>query len=75
MKINKDLIDATLMLSLISLVLVATTDFSNTITKDLTMGALGLLSVGMALLRILSARREAAAQRNSEEMPLDYKYE
>lgn len=75
MKINKDLTDATLMLSLISLVLVGTTEFSSAITKDLAMGVLGLLAIGMTVLRIIGARRESAAPQRSEDMPLDYEYE
>ena len=41
MKINKDLVDAVMMVSFIILVLIGTTDFENAITKDVTMGALG----------------------------------
>ena len=34
MKINKDLVDAVMMVSFIILVLIGTTDFENAITKD-----------------------------------------
>ena len=47
MKINKDLVDATMMLSFIILVLIGTTDFSNLLLKEITMGGLGLLSAAM----------------------------
>ena len=51
MKINKDLVDAVMMVSFIILVLIGTTDFENAITKDVTMGALGLVTVAMVILR------------------------
>lgn len=74
MKINKDLTDATLMLSLISLVLVGTTEFSEIVVKDITMGAIGLLAFGMIVLRIIDARRKPETVHHSEEA-LDYEYE
>lgn len=40
MKINKDLVDAVMMVSFIILVLIGTTDFENAITKDVTMGSI-----------------------------------
>ena len=40
MKINKDLVDATMMLSFIILVLIGTSDFSNMLLKEITMGSL-----------------------------------
>lgn len=59
MKINKDLTDAIMMASLIILVLIGTTDFENATTKNVTMGALGLLSVVMIILRVMQTKREA----------------
>lgn len=53
MKINKDLVDAIMMVSLIILVLIGTTDFDNATTKNVTMGALGLISIGMIVLRVI----------------------
>ena len=50
MKINKDLVDATMMLSFIILVLIGTSDFSNMLLKEITMGGLALLSVAMILI-------------------------
>ena len=47
MKINKDLVDATMMLSFIILVLIGTSDFSNMLLKEITMGSLAVLSVAM----------------------------
>ena len=43
MKINKDLVDATMMLSFIILVLIGTSDFSDLLLKKITMGGLALL--------------------------------
>jgi len=59
MKINKDLVDAVMMVSFIILVLIGTTDFENEIVKDVTMGALGLLTVGMVILRAIQLRQAA----------------
>ena len=59
MKINKDLVDAVMMVSFIILVLIGTTDFENAITKDVTMGALGLVTVAMVILRGIQLRQEA----------------
>ena len=44
MKINKDLVDAVMMVSFIVLVLVGTTTFDNEVAKDVTMGSLGVIS-------------------------------
>ncbi|GGK10893.1 MULTISPECIES: hypothetical protein [Parabacteroides] len=59
MKINKDLVDAVMMVSFIILVLIGTTDFENAIVKDVTMGALGLLTVSMVVLRAIQLRQAA----------------
>ena len=59
MKINKDLVDATMMLSFIILVLIGTTDFSDLLIKNVAMGAVALLSIAMVVLRIIYARQEA----------------
>lgn len=59
MKINKDLVDATMMLSFIILVLIGTTDFENIVIKDITMGVLGLITVVMVVLRGIQMRQEA----------------
>ena len=61
MKINKDLVDAIMMLSFIILVLVGTTDFSNMLIKEITMGGLALLSITMIVLRIIGMRQEASS--------------
>ena len=66
MKINKDLVDATMMLSFIILVLIGTTDFSDMLLKEITMGGLALLSVAMVTLRIIYMRQEANSQKNEE---------
>mgnify|MGYP003256801759 CR=1 FL=1 len=59
MKINKDLVDATMMLSFIILVLIGTTDFENVVAKDVTMGILGLITVIMVVLRGIQMRIDA----------------
>nr|WP_293730268.1 hypothetical protein [uncultured Parabacteroides sp.] len=66
MKINKDLVDATMMLSFIILVLIGTTDFSNLLLKEITMGGLALLSVAMIALRVIQMRQEANSPKQEE---------
>ena len=55
MRINKDLADAIMMVSFIVLVLVGTTTFDNEVTKNVTMGSLGVITVAMLVLRVISA--------------------
>lgn len=69
MKINKDLVDATMMLSFISLVLIATTDFKELYVKEIMMGAIGFLAFAMVILRIIAFRKE------SKVIPAEYEYE
>lgn len=68
MKINKDLVDAIMMLSFIMLVLIGTTDFTNVATKNITMGSLGLVAIVMVTLRGIQIRKEA------KEPKKDYEY-
>ena len=63
MKINKDLVDATMMLSFIILVLIGTSDFSNMLLKEITMGGLALLSVAMIALRFIHMRQKPIVRR------------
>lgn len=58
MGINKDLVEAILMISFICLVLTSTSDFQNTETKNIVMGALGVLTVIMAGLRYKAGQEE-----------------
>ncbi|MDD2953577.1 MAG: hypothetical protein PHC95_10505 [Parabacteroides sp.] len=58
MKINKDLVDAVMMVSFIVLVLVGTTTFDNVVVKDVTMGSLGVITVAMLVLRIIGFRQK-----------------
>lgn len=58
MKINNDLVDAVMMLSFICLVLVGTTTFESEVTKDVTMGILGGMTVLMVVLRGLGFRHK-----------------
>ena len=52
MRINKDLADAIMMVSFIVLVLVGTTTFDNEVTKNVTMGSLGVITVSSSRHRI-----------------------
>ena len=58
MKINKDLVDAAMMVSLIVLVLVGTPSFDNEVAKDVTMGSLGVITVAMLVLRVIGSRQK-----------------
>ena len=58
MKINRDLVDAVMMLSFISLVLVGTSDFDNSTIKDITMVLLGVLAIVMVVLRVISMKNQ-----------------
>lgn len=58
MKINKDLVDAVMMVSFIALVLVGTTTFDNEVAKDVTIGSLGVITVAMLVLRIIGSRQK-----------------
>lgn len=58
MKINKDLVDAVMMVSFIVLVLVGTTTFDNEVAKDVTMGSLGVITVAMLVLRVIGSRQK-----------------
>lgn len=59
MKINKDLVDATLMVSFIALVLVATSEFQDLLTKEIIMGSLGVICVVAGALRVIGMRKTA----------------
>lgn len=59
MKINKDLVDAIMMVSFIILVLIGTTEFKNTLVKEVTMGAFGLVSLVMVVLRTIQIKQAA----------------
>ena len=56
MRINKDLADAIMMVSFIVLVLVGT--FDNEVTKNVTMGSLGVITVAMLVLRVIGSRQK-----------------
>lgn len=58
MKINKDLVDAVMMVSFIVLVLVGTTTFDNEVIKEVTMGSLGVITVAMLVLHAIGARQK-----------------
>jgi amino acid transporter len=68
MKINKDLVDAVMMISFITLVLVGTTDFDSMVTKDVVMALLGLLTVGMAVLRGIQMKQAAKEPKDTDEL-------
>lgn len=57
MKINKDLADATMMLSFISLVLVGTSEFQDLLTKEIIMGGLGVICIVAVVFRVIEMRQ------------------
>jgi uncharacterized membrane-anchored protein len=59
MKINKNLAEALLMLSCISLVLVGTTVFESATTKTVIMVVLAIIAVVMGIARFLPSKSEA----------------
>lgn len=59
MNINKDLVDAIMMLSFITLVLVGTTEFEATVVKDITLAGLGIAFITSIILRGLQMRYDA----------------
>lgn len=58
MKINKDLVDAVMMVSFISLVLVGTSDFDNETIKDILMIGLSVLTLAMVGLRFFGPKKK-----------------
>lgn len=56
MKINKDLVDAVMMVSFISLVLIGTTDFNSAKAKTITMVLVAAIVISMVILRILRGK-------------------
>lgn len=62
MKINKDLTEACLMVGLICLVLTGTSDFSSTTTKEIVIGVLSAVNLGLAGLR-LKANKQGGKDR------------
>ena len=65
MKINKDLIDAVLMLSVIGLVLVGTSEFNDETAKNITMIALGISAVTTLVLRLIGGIKESGKSGHS----------
>ena len=65
MKINKDLIDAVMMLSVIDLVLVGTSEFDNETAKNITMVALGIAAVTTLILRFIGGSKESGKSGHS----------
>ncbi len=65
MKINKDLIDAMLMLSVIGLVLVGTSEFSDETAKNIAMITLGITSITTLVLRFIGGVRESGKSGHS----------
>ena len=53
-------------MSFIILVLIGTTDFSNLLLKEITMGGLGLLSAAMIALRVIQMRQESNSPKDEE---------
>lgn len=65
MKINKDLIDAVLMLSVIGLVLVGTSEFNDETAKNITMIALCISAVTALVLRLIGGIKESGKSGHS----------
>ncbi|MDR1676011.1 MAG: hypothetical protein LBR86_06050 [Tannerella sp.] len=57
MKINKDLVDASLMLSAISLVLTGTSEFSDATHKTKVMIILAVATVALIICRVWAGRQ------------------
>ncbi|WP_106831194.1 hypothetical protein [Parabacteroides pacaensis] len=62
MKLNKDLLDALMMLGLICIVLIGTTEFDNETVKTISLVVLAVVNLGLAALRM-----KAPQQSNDEE--------
>lgn len=62
MKVNTDLAEALLMLSVISLVLIGTTEFQNEMEKIYLMVGLGVSAVISLIFRIIGAKQRATRQ-------------
>lgn len=62
MKLNKDLLDALMMLGLICIVLIGTTEFDNETLKTISLVVLAVVNLGLAALRM-----KAPQQSNDEE--------
>ena len=58
MKVNKDLVDAIMMMSTIILVLVGTTPFSSYVTKNALIGVLVFLVISMAIIRYFGSKNQ-----------------
>ena len=58
MRINKDLAEAVLMLSCISLVLVGTTDFDSASNKTIIMTVLAILAVCIAVASFVGGKKQ-----------------
>lgn len=57
MKINKDLVDAIMMLSFIGLVLIGTSEFSHEALKHTALGGFGLIAIASIVLRVIALRQ------------------
>lgn len=58
MKVNKDLVDAIMMVSTIILVLVGTTPFSSDVTKNALIDVLVFLVISMAITRYFGSKNQ-----------------
>ncbi|MDH6311884.1 hypothetical protein M2137_000643 [Parabacteroides sp. PFB2-10] len=66
MKINKDLMDAIMMLSFIGLVLVATSDFENMTTRNTSIGILCVTAVLSIALRFFGSKKKEEPEISEE---------
>ncbi|MDR2137946.1 MAG: hypothetical protein LBP50_00075 [Tannerella sp.] len=56
-KINKDLVDASLMLSIISLILTSVSEFSSPVHKNAIIIVLAVAVVALVICRVLAGRQ------------------
>lgn len=64
MKINKDLVEALMMLSIIGLVLMGTTDFNDATVKNILMGGVAAISLLLIGLRIKAGHQPGKNEPN-----------
>lgn len=62
MKINKDLVEAAMMLGAISLVLIGTSDFDDATAKNGVMIAVGILTIIMGVLRFIPSKHSEESE-------------
>lgn len=64
MKLNKDLLDALMMLGLICIVLIGTTEFDNETIKTISLVVLAIVNLGLAALRMKAPQQSSDEEQN-----------